>query len=151
MLPDPGYPQDQKNPQSINISGANISNVQFAGQAGRDINTSQSQQISNEATSEPLTSDDVVIFLDEIEALLKGASIPEDKKAKAIRGVECARDEAREANPNKEFAVSNLQRVTKVLKGAGETVDAGASLWDKVKPILESLGPWLGVAAGFWL
>ena len=151
MLPDPVYPQDQKTPQSFNISGANISNVQFAGQAGRDINTSQSQQIGDAASSKSLTSGDVVVLLGEIEALLKRASIPENEKAKAIRGVECARDEAQEENPNKESAVSNLQRVTKVLKGAGETVDAGTSLWDKVKPILETISPWLGVAAGFWI
>lgn len=151
MIPAPDYPQDQKNLQSINISGANISNIQFAGQAGRDINTSQSQQIGDSATDRPLTSDDVVVLLDEIETLLKGASISEDKKTKAIRGIECAKDEAREDNPDKEFAASNLQRVTKVLKGAGETVDAGTSLWEKVKPVLESLSPWLGVAAGFWI
>ena len=56
-----------------------------------------------------------------------------------------------EEEPDKEFAAKNLQRATKVLKEAGETVEAGTSLWQKVKPILETVSPWLGVAVSFFI
>ena len=58
--------------------------------------------------------------------------------------------EEQEEKPDKDFAAKSLQRATKVLKEAGETVDAGTSLWSKVQPIINRLSPWLGVAASFF-
>ena len=40
-------------------------------------------------------------------------------------------------------------QTAKAIKEAGETVDAGTSLWQKMKPILETINLWLGVATSF--
>jgi hypothetical protein len=143
--------EEQKSSQSISISGSQLSDVQIGGQAGRDLMVNQSQQIGEGATDKPLTPDDIAGLLDQLKDLLQASSLPEPDKAKAVRGIETAKDEVKADEPDKEFAAKSLQRATKVLKDAGETVEAGTSLWEKVKPILETLTPWLGVAAGFLL
>ena len=135
--------------QSISISGGQLANVQIGGQAGGDLNVNQTQQIGN-GTAEQLTSADVITLLDQLKALLQASDLPDGDKTKAIRGVESAQDEVQADEPDKEFAAKNLQRATKILKDAGETVEAGTSLWQKATPILETVSPWLKVAAGFF-
>lgn len=136
--------------QSFTISGGQLSNVQIGGIAGRDITINQSQQIGESTAEKSLTPADVVALLDQLKAVLQAADLPDNDKTKAIRGVETAKDEVQADEPDKEFAAKSLQRATKVLKDAGETVEAGTSLWEKVKPILETVSPWLNVAAGFF-
>ena len=139
---------EQKPCQSFNISGGQLSNVQIGGQAGRDLTTSQSQQ-NFQADERSMTPAEVTALLDQLKQLLQGSNLPTEQKDKAIRSIETATDEIKAEEPDKEFAAKNLQRATKVLKEAGETVEAGTSLWQKVNPILETVGLWLGVASGF--
>ena len=145
MLSDP-------NPsQNISISGGRLSNVQIGGQAGRDLNLAQVQQIGEGVANKPLTPAEVAGLLDQIKELFRSSDLPAAEKEKAIRGIETAKDEVQADEPDKEFAAKNLQRATKVLKEAGETVEAGTNLWQKTKPILETVGPWLGAAANFFI
>lgn len=137
--------------QSISISGGQLSNVQIGGIAGRDLTVNQSQQIGGSTSEKILTPTDVVTLLDQLRSLLQAADLPDNDKAKAIRSVDIAKDEVQADKPDKEFAAKSLQRATKVLKDAGETVDAGTSLLQKVTPILETISPWLNVAANFFL
>jgi ElaB/YqjD/DUF883 family membrane-anchored ribosome-binding protein len=125
-----------------------MSNVQIGGQAGRDLTTSQSQQ-SFEASKHSTTSAEVTALLGQLKQLLQDSNLPAEQKDKAIRSIETATDEIKAEEPDKEFAAKNLQRATKVLKEASETVEAGTSLWQKVTPILETVGLWLGMASGF--
>lgn len=81
-------------------------------------------------------------------SLFERHDLSDDDKAKAIRSIDTAKDEVQADEPDKEFAAKSLQRATKVLKDAGETVEAGTSLWQKVTPILEAVSPWLNVAVG---
>lgn len=141
--------EEPKSSQSISISGSQLSDVQIGGQAGRDLTANQSQQKVEGVAEKPLTSDDVANLLDQLKDLLQTSNLSEDEKAKAIRSIETAQDEVKANEPDKEFATKNLQRATKVLKEAGEAVEAGTSLWEKVKPILETVSPWLGVTATF--
>ncbi len=140
---------EEKPSQSFSISGAQLSEVQIGGIAGQDMNVTQNQQIGTSESSKPLTQADVVELIVQLEELFRSSGLPEAQTAKAIKHLEAAKEEAQEEKPDKDFAAENLQRATKVLKEAGETVEAGTSLWQKVKPILETVSPWLGVAASF--
>ncbi|MEM1256727.1 MAG: toll/interleukin-1 receptor domain-containing protein [Cyanobacteria bacterium P01_H01_bin.21] len=137
--------------QSLTISGGQLSNVQIGGLAGRDLTVNQSQQIGESTAEKSLTPADIANLLDQLKSVLQASNLPDNDKAKAIRSVETAQDEVQADEPDKEFAAKNLQRVTKVLKDVGETVDAGTGLWQKVKPILEAMSPWLNVGANFFL
>lgn len=139
---------EQKPSQSFNITGGQLSNVQIGGQAGRDLTTNQSQQ-NIEASEPSITSAEVTTLLDQLKQILQGSNLPTEQKDKAVRSIETATDEIKAEEPDKEFVAKNLQRATKVFKEAGETVEAGTSLWQRVKPILETVGLWLGVASGF--
>ena len=142
---------EEKPSQSFNISGGELSNVNIGGIAGGDMNVNQSQQISAGESAKELTSADVVKLIVQLEDIFRSASLPEAQTSKAIKHLETAKEEAQETEPDKEFAAKSLQRATKVLKEAGETVEAGTSLWQQVKPILKTLSPWLGVAASFFI
>jgi hypothetical protein len=141
--------EENKTSQSISISGGQSSNVQIGGLAGRDLTVSQSQQIGEGAADKTLTPVEVAALLDQLKELLQGSHLSEGDKEKAVRSIETAKDEIQAKEPDKEFAAKSLKKATTVLKEAGETVEAGTSLWQKVKPILEAVGPWLGVAASF--
>ncbi len=140
---------EEKPSQSFSISGSQLSDVQIGGIAGQDMNVTQTQQIGTSESSKPLTQADVVELIIQLEELFRNSSLSEAERGKAIKHLQTAKEEVQEEKPDKEFAVKNLQRATKVLKEAGETVEAGSSLWQKVKPILETISPWLGVAASF--
>lgn len=135
---------DEKLYQSQSIS---INNSQVPGridQVGQDL-------IENHATAkELLTAVDVVTRLTQIEELIKSSSLSDIQKNAAIRYIETAKEEAQRKEPEKNFAATNLKRATEVLKSAGETVSAGHGLFDKVKPIIENLLPWFGLAKSFF-
>lgn len=141
---------EEKPSQSFSISGGQLSDVQIGGMAGQDMNVTQNQQIGASESSKPLTQTDVVELIAQLEELFRSSGLPEAQTAKAIKHLEAAKEEAKEEKPDKDFAAKNLQRATKVLKSAGETVEAGTSLWKKVQPIITRLLPWFGVAAGFF-
>ena len=141
---------EDKNSQSFNISGGQLSQVQIGGLAGGDQNVLQTQKISQGSTEKPLTQTDVVELISQLEELFRSSGLPEKQKEKAIKHLETAKEEAQEEKPDKDFAAKNLQRATKVLKEAGETVDAGTNLWKKVQPIITRLLPWLSVTASFF-
>lgn len=130
--------------QSMNFNGGQFSGVQI-GQAGRDL--SQNQQNNQGEAEKQLTPADVVELIVQVETLFRSSDLPDDKKEKAIKHLETAKEEVKEAEPDKDFAAKSLQRATKVLKDAGETVSAGQGLWDKLNLIASQLAPWLGIAA----
>ena len=139
---------EEKPSQSFIISGGQLSDVQVVGPAGNDMNVTQNQQIGTSESSKPLTQKEVVELIAQLEEIFCSSDLPPAQTAKAIKHLEAAKEEAQEKEPDKDFAAKNLQRATKVLKEAGETVKAGTSLWNKVQPIITRLLPWLGVAAG---
>ncbi|MEB3295718.1 MAG: hypothetical protein VKJ24_21420 [Synechococcales bacterium] len=143
--------EEAKISQSISISCGQLSNVQIGGQAGRDLTVTQSQQVGDGMDDRSITPTEIAALLDQLKGLLQQANLSDADKAKAIRSVEAAQDEVQADEPDREFAAKSLQRATKVLQDAGETVEAGTSLWQQVNPILEAISPWLQVAAGFFL
>ncbi len=137
-------------PQSLNISGGQLSNVQIGGQAGRDLDVNQTQNISQGGSEDSLTTSNMVELIAQLEEIFSSSDLPGKYKEKAIEHLESFKEEAQEDNPDKEFAAKSLQRATKVLKEAGNTVDAGTNLWSKIQPIISRLAPWLGVAVSFF-
>lgn len=142
---------EEKPSQSFSISGGQLSDVQVGGIAGQDMNLTQNQQIGTNESSKPLTQEDVVELIAQLEELFRSSDLPPAQTAKAVKHLEAAKEEAQEKEPDKDFAAKNLQRATKVLKEAGETVEAKTSLWKKVQPIITKLLPWLGVATSFFI
>ncbi len=138
---------EDKISQSLNVSGGHLSNVQIGGQAGRDLTMNQHQQV-DEGTGERLNSQDVIALIVQLETLFSESELPTPQAEKAIQHLAVAKEEIADVEPDKEFAAKNLQRATKVLKDAGETIEAGTGLWSKVEPILNELFKWLGVAVG---
>jgi hypothetical protein len=141
---------EEKTTQSLSISGGEVSNVQIGGLAGRDLNVSQTQQISEGVSTQSLTQANVIDLIAQIEELFRSSNLLEDHKTKAIKHLETAKEEVQGTSPDKDFAAKSLQRAAKILKEANETVTAGTNLWSKVQPILSQILPWLGVAANFF-
>ena len=139
--------ENNKASQSINITGGQLSNVQIGGQADRDLTVTQAQPIGEGSADKPISLAEVATLLDQLKILLQGANLPENEKDRAVRSIETAKDEVQADEPDKEFAAKSLQRATKILKEAGEAVEAGSSLWQEARPILETIRPWLGTAA----
>lgn len=130
--------------QAMNFSGGQISNAQI-GQAGRDIK--QTQQISNGSLEKSLTVAEIIELVKQIEQIVITSDLPEKYKQKALNHVENTSEEIQEDEPDKDFAVKNLQKLSKVLKEANETAQSGVNIWQKLEPVFTKLAPWLGVAA----
>lgn len=142
-----GHPtmSQEKFPQSISITGSTVSSS--IGQAGRDL----VQMHYNQGTSEKqLTVTDVVGLIMQIETLLKDTALPDNLESRAMTHLEAAKDATQEEEPDKDYAAKSLQKATKIIKEASETMESGQKLWNKVEPILKQLLPWLGVATHFF-
>ncbi|UJB73055.1 hypothetical protein HRE53_31200 (plasmid) [Acaryochloris sp. 'Moss Beach'] len=141
---------EEKPSQSINVSSGQNSSVQIGGIAGRDQTVYQTQQMGTQEKEASLTQADVVGLITQLETLLQSARLPEQQSNKALKHLEIAKEEVQAKEPDKDYAAKSLKKATTVLKEAGETVTAGSSLWEKIKPIVEKVTPWLGVASGFF-
>ncbi|NJM64559.1 MAG: hypothetical protein HC851_02255 [Acaryochloris sp. RU_4_1] len=140
----------KQNSQTLNISGGQLTNVQIGGVAGQDLTANLQQQVDQGQAEQPLMPNEVVALINELAVVLRQANLPAAETDKALKHLDVAREETEAPEPDKEFAAKSLQRATTVLKNAGETVDAGTGLWNKVEPIVSKLLPWLGVAASFF-
>ena len=133
--------------QSISIAGGQLANVQIGGQAGQDLTAVQTQFVGTEETVPLLAATKVAEQIDLIKVMIETSHLSTEEKEKAVRNLDNATDEVQSNEPDKGFATKSIKRATTVLKNANETVEAGTSLWKNVKPIVEAISPWLGVAA----
>lgn len=141
------------NSQSFTISGSDLSgNVQLGNTIGGHATQAQGDAIAagrdviHGGSQESITAKDVVTLLQEFESLVQSSNLPSADKEKALNYLSTATEEAQSEEPEKEFALKSFQKATKVLKDAGDTVEATTSLWEKVEGIAEKLAPWFGVA-----
>ncbi len=130
--------------QSINFSGGQLTGVQV-GQAGRDLN--QTQHNIQGSEEKQLTPAEVVDLIAQIEALFRSSDLPEEQKAKALKHLEMVKEETQTTEPDKDFAMKNLQRAMQVMQDADKTIGAGQGIWQKVQPVVTQLAPWFGLAA----
>jgi hypothetical protein len=138
---------ENKAPQFLNVNESQLSSVQI-GLAGK--NLSQNQQIVKGELEKQGSTAEVLELIAQIETLLDGSNLAEQQKQKVLKHLDSVKEEAKEEDPDKDFAAKSLQRATKVLKGASETVDAGSGLWESIETVVTKLIPWLGVAKNFF-
>ena len=91
---------------------------------------------------------EVLLLLAELEILIQTSSLPDADKAKAGTHLESAKTEAKAIEPDKEGFAKDLERTAKTLKSADEAMQTGTNLFGKVVPILRTIAPWVGTAAG---
>ncbi|NES69677.1 MAG: hypothetical protein F6K24_32920, partial [Okeania sp. SIO2D1] len=114
-------------------------------------NSQVTQNQGTPSTEEPLTKEQIIQLLAELENLVKEAEIPEETKEEAAMYLGAAKKATQKEEPKKNTILTNLESVAETLETAGKTVDAGKSLWDKAKPIILKVAGWLGAAASFHL
>ncbi|MGD1863742.1 MAG: hypothetical protein ACFB0D_04230 [Phormidesmis sp.] len=147
MLPrDQSSRKDETSSQSISVSGSQVSGVNI-NQAGRDALITDSSANSDKQN---LQQEDVILLLDEIKALLSAADIAPAEKQMSTASVELAQQEAKKEEPNKSFIAELVKRATQASNDATNAIDAGSGLWNKAKPIVEKLLPYLGVGLTFF-
>jgi hypothetical protein len=143
------------NPGGFSVGGSvggDISNLQGDNNQGVLGDNNQVTQGQSAATAEEqLTKADVIALLAELDKLVRGAELPEDTKEEATMYLGAAKKAAEKEEPKKETALANLQSVAETLETASKTVDAGANIWTKAKPIILKVAGWLGAAAGSYL
>jgi hypothetical protein len=138
---------EKKAPQSFNANEIQLSNVQI-GIAGK--NLSQNQHIVKRELEKQLSTTEVLEIVMQVEILLRSSNLDEKQKQKILKHLDSVKEEAKDEEPDKDFAAKSLQRATKVLKSASETVDAGSGLWERIQAIVTKLIPWLGVSKNFF-
>ena len=141
--------KEKKPTQSFNLSNATLSNVQIGGQAGNDLKNVNQQIIQGE-TAKQITTKEAIELIKQIEQLIKDSDLPESQKQEAIQYLRSAKKDAQEKEPDKDFIAKNLQRSTKIIKAASNTLEAGKGLWEKIEPIFGKLRIWLGVAIDYF-
>lgn len=132
-------------------SGISQSNTgHMSGGMQVSIGNSNQQMMSNGVTAadEVPTQPEVIEMLAQLEEVVQGSTIPETDKEKATKYLGAAKAEVEEGEPDKGLVAKNLERATKTLKAANGAVEAGTSLFEKVAPIIKTVAPWLGAAAG---
>jgi hypothetical protein len=145
------FPQNmpqEKPSQSLVFNGSNSGQI---GQAGGNLNQNQSN--NQGGVEKQLSIAEVVELIEKMESLFSSSDLPDELKGKTLKHIDYAKEAVQEKEPDKNTAVSSLQKASKVLKEANETLGAGKGLWHKLKPIAKQLAPWLGIAAKniFWL
>lgn len=138
---------ENKASQSLNVNKSQLSSVQI-GIAGE--NLSQNQQIVQGESEKQLSTAEVLELVAQVETLLHNSNLAEEQKQKVFKHLDSVKEEAKDEEPDKDFAAKSLQRATKILKGASETVDAGSGLWERIQTVVTKLIPWLGVAKNFF-
>lgn len=105
----------------------------------------QVQQSQGAAAAPPLSKDDVLALLAELDTLIKESALPEEAKDDAVNYLKAA-TKATEKDKPKETVKTNLETMTETLSEASKTVEAGKTFWDTARPIMVKIGTWLGVA-----
>ncbi|MCT7964077.1 CHAT domain-containing protein [Laspinema sp. D1] len=143
--PAPPSPPEKKTSQTMNINvGHTMSNNEIS-QAKGDIQ--QIQNISNGGSEASSFITDIFKLIKQIERIIDKSELSEKHKLKALSYLENVQEEMQEDEPNQDFAMKNLQKITKVLKEVNETAEAGAGVLQKLEPLFTQLASGLGVSA----
>lgn len=138
--------------------GGNVNNVQ--GDNNRAVQGDNNQAVlgdGNQVTQQnqvgadtgtPLTKEDVVKLLADLETLIQGAKLPADTKDEVIEDLSAAKKATDKEEPNKKRALERLGTVAETLEKTSKGVEAGQKIWTVAKPILVKVATWLGAAAG---
>ncbi|MEM1394252.1 MAG: pentapeptide repeat-containing protein [Cyanobacteria bacterium P01_H01_bin.150] len=135
--------------------GGDINNVQ--GDNNRAVQGDNNQAVQGDNnqigidTEAPVSKDDIVKLLEELEALVLKAQLPQETKEEVSEDISAAKKATNKDEPKKNIALANLESVAQTLEKTNKTVDASQKLWSKAKPIITKIAGWLGAAAGSYL
>nr|WP_263012362.1 pentapeptide repeat-containing protein [Laspinema sp. D3c] len=101
-----------------------------------------------ESGKEPITKDDALALITELEKLIQDSELPEETKKEVFTYLQTTRTAADKPEPKKDLARMNLEEMTKVIQNANGTVVASKTLWTTAKPIILKIASWLGAVAG---
>lgn len=132
--------------QSQSISGTHITGSQVQqGQSGKVLAQNQAGDLS--ANQQRLSRTEVLKLLEDLEAIVKAADLPEKMISKSLNCLQVAKGEAEEKNANKDLIAQNLKKVSEALETVNKATDTGKSLWQKGQEVFKAIAPWLGSAA----
>lgn len=137
--------------------GGNVNNVQ--GDNNRAVQGDNNQAVLGDGnqvtqqnqvgadTATPLTKEDVVKLLADLETLIQDAKLPADAKDEVIEDLSAAKKATDKEEPNKKRALERLGTVAETLEKTSKTVESGQKIWTTAKPIIVKVASWLGAAA----
>lgn len=132
--------------QSQSISGTQITGSQVQqGQAEQVLAQNQTGDLS--VRQQGLSGTEVLKLLEDLEAIIKAADLPEKMISKSLNCLQVAKDETEEKNANKDLIAQNLKKVSEALETVDKATDKGKSLWQKGQEVFKAIAPWLGTAA----
>lgn len=137
--------ENQPSSLSMNLSGNQLSGV-TVGQAGRDLVVTHGA----DSNKQDLQPKDVVSILNELKTLLNTTNLSPAEKQTSMISVELAQQEVEKESPNKSFVAELLKRAIQFSNNATDAIDAGNGFWEKAKPIIEKLLPYLGIGLKFF-
>ena len=132
---------------SQSASGS-VSGVTQQGAIGNNNQLTAETQRSASNEEKPLTKEEAIALLAQIEEMVRSAALPDATKDDAVAYLNAAKKAADKEDPTKETTAINLKEMAETLQNASKTADAGKSLWEKVQPVLVEVAKWLGTAAG---
>jgi hypothetical protein len=136
----PGKPDQSQSFSNVTLTGGMLQ----AGQAGRDLQQSQSGELQTQ--QQGMTGTEVATLLERLERAVKGSAIDPAVQEELLDYLRPAKREAAKENPSKELVGQNLKQVSETLKTLNETTEAGKSLWQTGAEIFKTIAPWLGMA-----
>ncbi|MEM7589951.1 MAG: hypothetical protein AAF383_00240 [Cyanobacteria bacterium P01_A01_bin.83] len=127
--------------------GGNINNIQGDNNSAVQGNNNQ----LDVDVKTPQNKDDIVRLLEQLEALVLKAELPEETKEEVSEDISAAKKATDKNEPKKNIALANLENVAQTLEKTSKTVDAGQKLWNTAKPIIVKIASWLGATASSYL
>lgn len=135
---------EKKPAQTTSIDNTIISNSIIA--IG---NNNQTKMVKTAGPEKTLTSQEVLTIIQEMQSLLQGSGLKDDKKSECSRHLQIVKEEVKRENPNKEYAAQTLQKIAHLLRETRDSTNSGDNVMDKVQPVITRMLPWLGETKKF--
>jgi uncharacterized protein YjbI with pentapeptide repeats len=135
---------------SQSVNGSTVYGGVQAIQGDGNNQTMETQVVHGSDAGRALTQADVVRLLGQIEQMIQQADLPPDIKEESSSYLGAAKKAVEKEEPKKALAAENLKGMAENLQSASKTMEASKSIWNTVKPVLEKLPTWFGVASNFF-
>jgi len=113
-------------------------------------NLSQEQSIVQKVpVDSSLELTDIITLIEEAETILDLSRLLSTHKRDGLRYLANLKEVVQEDNVNKDLVVRQVEKLANVLEKTDDTLVAGQSILEKVKPILSSILTGLGLVSKF--
>ena len=145
--------QHRASDSKYDLRGATINNFAPEGEgnallSGQTVQGNTVIGTQNNPAETTLNQEQVLALLAQIKALIAATELPAEVKIEANAHLKTAQQATAQEKPKKEIALATLENMAKTLETASQTVEAGKTLWEQVRPIVVQAAGWLGAAAG---